>query len=162
MIFNQILGNQPVDFKKKCQLRIWLAAGFVLLGLLSLLIVFLTHGEIPVLYLEEGHQSFARGFFSGMGGGLIAAGLITIYKNYSYLKHADSRKKREIFETDERNRLLGLRSWAYAGYGMFLLLYLGMIACAFVSLTIMKTLLVVSAVFALLLLFFRVLLQKHM
>ena len=65
-------------------------------------------------------------------------------------------------ETDERNREIGLKCWAYSGYTMFLLLYIGILAGVFFNEMIAQVLLVVTAVYALLLFIFRRLLEKSM
>ena len=63
-------------------------------------------------------------------------------------------------ESDERNRLIGLRCWALAGYTMFLFLYLAMLAAGLYSVTVLKVLLAVTAAFAFLLLVYRIMLQR--
>ena len=83
-------------------------------------------------------------------------------RNRRYLSDPKLRREREVAENDERNRLLGLRCWAYAGYTMFLALYVGILVCGFVSVTTAKVLMVVSGVYALLLLLFRILLSRAM
>ncbi len=47
-------------------------------------------------------------------------------------------KKRKIREMDERVRTIGTRSWAYAGYSLFLLLYAGILVSGFVSITAVR------------------------
>lgn len=78
------------------------------------------------------------------------------------MKNPDLKRKQEIMETDERNRELGLRCWAYSGYTMFLLLYLGILAGGFVSMTMVCVLLTVLGVYGLLLIVFRMILQRRM
>lgn len=92
----------------------------------------------------------------------MGAGLVTAIKNIRYLKVPDIRKKQEIIETDERNRMLGLRCWAYAGYSFVLVLYIGMLFAGLISQTVLTVLLVVGAVYGVLLLIFWLLLQKAM
>lgn len=162
MWLNQLFVDTPVDFERRCRNRIWISAGMVALGAVSLVLVLLTRGDFPVLYLEPGTRDFIPGFYTGLGCGLIGAGVITILKNMRYLKNPEAGKKRKITETDERNRMLGLRCWAYAGYTMFLLLYVGILIGGFVSVTVVKVLLAVGAVYGLLLLVFRLILQRCM
>ena len=102
------------------------------------------------------------GFYGGTGFGLAAAGVITIIRNLKYLRNPELKEKRRIYETDERNRMLGLRCWAYTGYTMMLSLYIGILISGFISMTVTKTLISVAAFFAVLLLVFRRLLQKIM
>ena len=58
--------------------------------------------------------------------------------------------------------MLGLRSWAYAGYAMLFILYIGILVSGFISIIILKTLLVILAVYVLDLFIFRMILQKTM
>lgn len=115
-----------------------------------------------VMYLEQGYKDFMPGFYGGTGFGLAAAGVITIMRNLKYLRNPELKEKRRIYETDERNRMLGLRCWAYTGYTMMLSLYIGILISGFISMTVTKTLISVAAFFAVLLLVFRRLLQKIM
>lgn len=161
MWLNQLFTDTPIDFEKRCRTRIMLGAAIAILGAVTLLLPIFVK-QIPVLYLEPGGRHFVSGFYTGIGAGFLAAGAITALKNYLYLKKPELKKTREIYETDERNRMIGLRCWAYAGYSMFLALYIGVVISGFISLTAMKVLLAVAAVFSLLLLIFRGLLQKFM
>lgn len=161
MLLNQMFVESPIDFEKRCRTRIIL--GFVLaaLGLVAVIIVVVAD-RLPILYLEAGGGDFMEGFYVGAGGGLIGAGLVTAIKNIRYLKVPELKKKQEIMETDERNRMLGLRCWAYAGYSFFFVLYIGMLFAGLISKTVLMVLLVVGAVFGILFLIFRLLLQKTM
>ena len=98
----------------------------------------------------------------GFGIALIAAGGALIVKNMRYLKNPELLKKGQVAEDDERNRLLGLRCWAYTGYAMFLVLYVGMLIGGFISPTVVVVLQTVLAVYALLLLVFRTILARCM
>jgi 1,4-alpha-glucan branching enzyme len=100
--------------------------------------------------------------YGGTGFGLAASGVISIIRNLQYLRNPELKEKRRIYETDERNRMLGLRCWAYTGYTMMLMLYIGVLVSGFISMTVAKTLIFVAALFAVLLLVFRGLLQKVM
>ncbi|MEG0566039.1 MAG: hypothetical protein RR590_07440 [Hungatella sp.] len=159
MWLNQLFTESPIDFEKRCKTRIVWGMLLALLGLAAVILSFLTDW-IPMMGLEA--DVFVSGFYTGTGYGLLAAGAITAIRNIRYLKNPQLKKKREIWETDERNRMLGLRSWAYAGYSMFVLLYIGMLISALVSVIVLKVLLVIAAGYGLLLLLFRILLQKNM
>ncbi|MBS5065869.1 MAG: hypothetical protein KHZ58_19165 [Hungatella hathewayi] len=161
MWLNEMFIDSPIDFEKRCKRRITL--GFVLaaLGLAAVIIVMLVD-RLPILYLEAGGSDFMEGFYVGAGGGLLGAGLVTAIKNMRYLKVPELKKRQEIIETDERNRMLGLRCWAYAGYSFFLVLYVGMLFAGLISKTVLSVLLVVGAVFAALLFIFKLVLQKAM
>ena len=163
MWLNQLFVETPVDFDKRCKNRIILGGLIAVLGAVAFVLAFVMD-LVPafVLFREPGWSDFVPGFYTGIGGGFLGAGIVTVVKNYRYLKNPDLNRKRKIYETDERNRMLGLRSWAYAGYSMFLFLYIGVIVSGFISVTAMKVLLAVGGVYAVLLLFFRKMLQRYM
>lgn len=161
MWLNELFVETPIDFEKRCKLRIKLGIGLAVLGFLALLAV-VVYEQIPVIYLEENGQDFIHGFYTGVGFGLIGAGIATAIKNRRYLKNPDLKKQRAIYETDERNRMLGLRCWAYTGYSFLFILYIGLLAAGFFGRTVLSVLLVVMAVYALLLLIFRRILRNIM
>lgn len=161
MLLNQLFIDSPIDFEKRCKRRMIIGFLLAALGLVAVIIVMMAD-RLPILYLEESGSDFMEGFYVGAGGGLIGAGIVTAIKNLRYLKVPELKKKQEIIETDERNRMLGLRCWAYAGYSFFLVLYVGMLFAGLISKTVLTVLLVVGAVYAVLLLLFRLLLQKAM
>lgn len=161
MWLNQLFMDSAAHIEKRCKVRI---AGGLLLAVLGLAAIFMVimFERIPLLYLEEGGSEFMKGFYTGTGGGLLGAGIVTAMRNMRILKNPEMKKKREIWEFDERNRMLGLRCWAYAGYAMFVLLYIGMLAGGFIGKTVLLVLIAVAAVYALLLLVFRIILEKTM
>ena len=150
MWLNQLFIENPIDFEKRCRNRIVYGICFILLGAAAIGLSFAVRNHAMVMYLEQGYKDFMPGFYSGTGFGLAAAGVISI------------KEKRRIYETDERNRMLGLRCWAYTGYTMMISLYIGILISGFISMTVTKTLISVAVFFAVLLLVFRRLLQKVM
>ena len=54
--------------------------------------------------------------FSGMGGGLLAIGIMQIVRNVKYNSDAAYKEKVDIAYEDERNRYLRMKAWAWAGY----------------------------------------------
>ena len=152
MLFERIFGEESFDFEKICKIRIKVGMSLMLLGFLSITIAFI--GQ------QEG--SDMRQMYTCLGIGLAAGGIGVAVKNRMILKNPDLKRTREIMEKDERNRARGLRCWACTGYTMFLLLYLGILAGGFLDEMIVHVLLVVEALYALLLLGFRLLLQRKM
>ena len=148
MRLNTLFTEEPIDFESRCRTRIKVGLGITVLGLLSLAVMAL------------GGQDTA--FYGSLGAGLMAGGILSVRRNRRYLKDPALRKQQEVAENDERNRLLGLRCWAYTGYTMFLLLYVGILVSGFVDRTAAMVLLTVTGVYALVLLVFRVFLQKVM
>ena len=162
MWLNQLFVENPINFEKRCRNRIVIGILFALLGLVAVALSFVAGERIPVLYLEPGYQDAIPGFYSGTAMGLIAAGVITVLRNIRYLKDPELNKKRKIYETDERNRMLGLRCWAYTGYTMMIALYIGILVSGFISLTVLTVLMTIAGIYAVLLLTFRFLLHKAM
>ncbi|MFR3823128.1 MAG: hypothetical protein ACLTZG_17285 [Hungatella hathewayi] len=162
MLLNNLFIDSPINFEKKCKTRITASCFLMALGVITIALSFLAGDQIPVLYMAADHYDFIPGFYMGTGFGLFFAAPATIIKNVRYLKKPEIRKEREIYETDERNRMLGLRSWAYAGYTMLLLLYIGILISGFISILILKTLLIILAVYVVVLFVFRMILQKTM
>lgn len=152
MLFERIFGEESFDFEKICKIRIKVGMSLMLLGFLSITIAFI--GQ------QEG--SDMRQMYTCLGIGLAAGGIGVAVKNRMILKNPDLKRTREIMEKDERNRAIGLRCWACTGYTMFLLLYLGILAGGFLDEMIVHVLLVVEVLYALLLLGFRLLLQRKM
>lgn len=161
-MLNNYFFDSPIDFEKRCKNRIFLGMVFLLLGLLALLAWSVYAGRLPLLSLEPESAEQIAGIYVPLGVALMAAGLVRIRKNRILLKNPELRKKEEIRETDERNRIIGLRCWAYAGYTMFLLLYIGILIAGFISLTVLKVFLGTIGIFALLLLVFRLIFQRSM
>ena len=116
MLLNNLFIDNPINFEKRCKTRIIASCLLLVLGAVTIALSFLAGDHIPVLYMTADHYDFIPGFYMGTGFGLLFAAIATIIKNVRYLKKPDLKKEREIYETDERNRMLGLRSWAYAGY----------------------------------------------
>ena len=67
-------------------------------------------------------------FWSGMGGALIAVGEIRLIQYFKYSRNPEYREKMEIERNDERNKFIGGRAWAWAGYGFVMLNAVGTIA----------------------------------
>ncbi len=162
MWLNQLMSGSPVDFEKRCRTRMKVGAGFVLLGAMTMGVTALQGGSLPARVLEAEAVEFMAEYYAVLGIALIAAGGALIVKNMRYLKNPELLKKGQVAEDDERNRLLGLRCWAYTGYAMFLVLYVGMLIGGFISPTVVVVLQTVLAVYALLLLVFRTILARCM
>lgn len=149
MWLNKLFAEEPIDFEKRCRMRIKVGLGVGVLGLLSL-------GMMAVLGEQEAV------FYGSLGAGLMVGGILSAFRNRKYLRDPVLKKQQEVAENDERNRLMGLRCWAYAGYTMFLLLYVGVMISGFVDRRAAMVLLSVTGVYALVLMLFRILLRKAM
>ena len=54
--------------------------------------------------------------YAGMGGALIAVGVLQVLRNLRYRKDSDYREKIDTEAGDERNSFLRMKSWAWTGY----------------------------------------------
>lgn len=150
-------------FVRRCRLRILLGTAALLLGAAALTAALTSAAaQLPILYLEPESRSFMTSFYYGTGLGLIIAGVLLIVRNRSYLKNPDRMRRQEIREFDERSQAIGTRSWAYAGYSLFILLYVMILLSGFVSILMVKLLLCIMAAFAGLLGIWRMILSRSM
>lgn len=149
------MSLQNINVEKKLKTRILYCVLLILLGIASLII---SMGDVLPLKISE----YVTGFYTGIGFALIASGILTIVRNVRILKNPALLKERSIYENDERNRMIGLKTWSYAGYAMFILLYAGMLVAAFISELILNTLLVTLGVYALCIFFAGVYCKKTM
>ena len=72
-------------------------------------------------------------FYLYTGLGLAGSGVAVVRRNRKLLASGEQMTRMEIREKDERNRQIGTRSWAMAGYTMLFLLYGGAFLAASVS-----------------------------
>ena len=54
--------------------------------------------------------------YGGMGGALIAVGILQCMRNLRYRRDSGYREKIDTEAGDERNRFLRMKSWAWTGY----------------------------------------------
>ena len=55
-------------------------------------------------------------FWSGMGGALIAVGVVRVVQFFRYRNNEEYREKAEIAAKDERNHYIRNKAWAWSGY----------------------------------------------
>ena len=72
-------------------------------------------------FLVLGILEIIDAFWSGMGGALIAVGVIRIVQFCRFRRDETYREKVEIEAKDERNQYLRVKAWAWAGY-LFILI----------------------------------------
>ena len=75
-----------------------------------------------------GAMEWIDSYWSGMGGGFLAVGILQLIRHIRYRKNEDYREKVDVSVSDERNRFLTGKAWAWAGYWYVLLAALGSIA----------------------------------
>lgn len=55
-------------------------------------------------------------YWSGMGSGLLAVGILQALRYIRYMRDEDYKEKADIANTDERVRFISGRAWAWTGY----------------------------------------------
>lgn len=131
---------------KRIKNRIIYSVCLIVLGAISAVL-----GAGGFLPLEM--SDYVSGFYTGVGSGLIVAGIITIIRNVRVLKDEKLLKEKEIYENDERNKMIGLKTWSYTGYAMLIILYVGLLVAGFIGEMVLNTVLVIIGVYALCLFF---------
>lgn len=63
-----------------------------------------------------GAMEWIDSYWSGMGGGFLAVGILQTVRHIRYRKNEDYREKVDVASNDERNRFLAGKAWAWAGY----------------------------------------------
>lgn len=76
---------------------------------------------LGIVLVGLGFTEVSDPFWSGMGGALIAVGIIRIARFSRYQRDEAYREKAELEKTDERLRFLRSTAWAWAGY-LFILI----------------------------------------
>ena len=91
-----------MDFKKKMQQRLFLAAGYILLGIVLICTDLLNGSE--------------NDFFFSFGLTLVIMGIVQFLRYQKITKSDQSLRKQELTETDERNRMISERakSWVFS------------------------------------------------
>ena len=153
MLINNVKLGKSIE--QKIKFRILYSIILLILGGVSLYVG-------TCIPLASGNADYSSGYYVGLGCGLIAAAIITIIKNLRLLKNKEALKQREIYESDERNRMIGLKCWSYASYAMFILLYIALLFAGAVNVVVMNTILVTLAGFAICLFISRLILNKIM
>ena len=91
-----------MDFKKKMSQRLWIAVSYIVLGAALALVALITKSE--------------NQFLSSFGIALALMGILRIFQYRKITKSTDTLRKRELAETDERNRMIAERakSWTFS------------------------------------------------
>ena len=79
-------------------------------------IAWIAYIVLGAVLLALGAAEVVDAFWSGMGSALIAVGLIRSIHFFRFRKDEAYREKCELEKTDERNRFLRNKAWAWTGY----------------------------------------------
>ena len=77
----------------------------------------------------SGVLNIVDSYWSGMGGALIAVGVIYLIRQIRYKTDKTYQENVDVAQKDERNRFLGMKAWSWAGY-------LFMMICAVASIVL--------------------------
>ena len=67
-------------------------------------------------------------YWSGMGGALIAVGALQLFRYIKYATNDTYRETVNVEKTDERNRYIAMKAWAWAGYSFVMIAAVASIA----------------------------------
>ena len=92
------------------------------------LIIYLLYLIIGGVLLTLGIFEVIDSFWSGMGSGLLFVSVLRLIRLYRFNKNEEYREKVETEISDERNRFIRDRAWAWAGYLFVLISAVAVIA----------------------------------
>lgn len=116
MCFTQAKNNE--EFKVILKRRGWMFLGISIIGLLTILAVVLAAGVFQVEMNDH-----TAGLLSGMGTGLLAAGLILFLRNQQIRKDESRIKKERLACTDEREIAIAAKALKCGTIVAFVALY---------------------------------------
>ena len=91
-----------MEFKKKMNQRLLIAISYIVIGTVLALMALITKSD--------------NHFLPGFGATLAVMGVLRVFQYRTITKSTDTLRKRELSETDERNRMIAekARSWAFS------------------------------------------------
>ena len=108
------------------------------------IIAYIVYLILGVALIVLGILEVLDSFWSGMGGALIAVGVVRMMHILRYRNDESYREKMEIETKDERNQFIRNKAWAWAGYLFVLIAAI----CAIVFKLLGQDLLSITAGFA--------------
>ena len=115
-----------IPFEKKVELRKIIGVSVFILGI----IIFF----ISIVLDKYSIYNFMYGFYLGTGGGLACSGLAIAIKYTMLPKNQEKYKKREIEDTDERNKFIKKNSGSISFFISLILLYISAFITSFFNL----------------------------
>lgn len=80
------------------------------------MVAYIIYAVLGIVLIVLGVFEVVDAFWSGMGGGLIAVAVMRMIQYARLKKNDEYRKQKQIETTDERNRFIRNKAWAWAGY----------------------------------------------
>lgn len=71
---------------------------------------------VGVVLVVTSYMGLLDSFWSGLGVGLIAVGVLQIIRHIRYRTNEEYKEKVDIEANDERNKFLSSKAWAWTGY----------------------------------------------
>ena len=96
-------------------------------------IVYIIFIVLGITLLVLGCAEVVDSYWSGMGSGLLAVSVLNLIRIYRFRKDDIYREKVEVEISDERNRFIRNKAWAWAGY-----LFIIVVAIAGIVLKVMN------------------------
>ena len=103
------------------------------------LIIYILYLVIGLTLLALGIANVVDSFWSGMGSGLLFVSVLRLIRLYRFNKNEEYREKVETEISDERNRFIRNRAWAWAGYLFILISAVAVIAFKVAGLDLLST-----------------------
>lgn len=96
-----------MEFKKKLNIRLYLAIAYVLIGIATIISAFITNTS--------------NEFFSSFGFALVVIGVVRIRNYFIITKSEDNLKKQQIRESDERNISISTKAKSFS-FNLYIIL----------------------------------------
>ena len=129
------------DYKLVLRRRRALLGIVAAVGLLTLAL------SLALTALDVLDGGFLSGFYSGIGGGLLAAGISGAVSIGRLLKDPERLRAAEVKETDERNQAVALRALSATAWLLLAVLYVVLMVSVFFSQTVFWTVFCLGACF---------------
>ena len=99
----------------------------------SKLIVSIIEILIGIGLIVAGGLGAVDSFWSGMGGAMVAIGILYTIRSIRLNRNPNYKEQYEIEVNDERNRFLRLKSWSWTGYLFVMIAAVATIVCKLIG-----------------------------
>lgn len=134
-------GFLNMPFAKKAKLRLWVSVVITAVGFILFTATWLG------IFGDRINDEFTSGAYSGLGGGLMGAGIVTVIKYKRVLRDPARFKTAEIEDTDERTGFIMGKTYAATFYIGTAVTFITAFVAAIYNPTVAKTLISVLGVY---------------